>query len=95
MPNKVLLDSLLNLYGDPPDIIEQRVKAFVSSRPGIAATVNRLRHRSSDGSLTPETLMVLERLFTDRPRLLARWPASVPLRDLEVIAAEAGQPLVC
>jgi hypothetical protein len=93
-PQPPLLAALLDMYREPPDIIERRIKAFIAARPGVAATISRLRHRSDvQLPMPPETLMVLERLHSDRPGLLNRWPTSVPLRELRAIAEAAGRPL--
>jgi hypothetical protein len=90
-----LLAALIGMYTETPAVIERRLSDFVGQQgPLISAAIRGLSRRlEARWLVTPETLMVLERLENARSTLIARWPDSIPRRDLELIAELSGQPL--
>jgi hypothetical protein len=89
-----LLQALLDLYAEHPRVIARRLEDFVAENSaGVAATLDRISYQNDPARLlTPETLLVLERLAHDRSRLAARWPSSIPRSELYKLAAQTGAP---
>lgn len=90
-----LTPALARTYDAPASAIIKRLDVFTREhRDHLIATFMRLDHaRTSVGGVSPETLMVLERLRDAPYRLSVGWPQEVPRDALEGIALHFGTPL--